>query len=255
MAPQQKNSKKTGLEKKTTLKKTLPKKTISKKMATKTAPKRTAPKKTALISPTKRVSPTKAPSKKTPSKKTGAKVVSPMRKPLKKAALKEKIALKSAKVKLVGKKAISKSGEERGARATRRSLAKEAPDAKQPRLKKPRLDASFDLVSLLTTSARVLDIFTASGSRPLPEEASAKVAYCNICQAVVNISPKVALVDTLEKALEEGAMKNVSYQLDLQLGTSAPSASIQDILAASGTSLPTEVHAVDTEAEEEVDRV
>ena len=180
MAPQQKNSKKTGLEKKTTLKKTLPKKTISKKMATKTAPKRTAPKKTALISPTKRVSPTKAPSKKTPSKKTGAKVVSPMRKPLKKAALKEKIALKSAKVKLVGKKAISKSGEERAARATRRSLAKEAPSVTQPRVRFLKLgnlatqrqrDGSSDLVNLLTTSAGVSDISAASGSRQLRKEA------------------------------------------------------------------------------------
>ena len=149
------------------------------------------------------------------------------------------------------KKASKTLADERTARATSRSLAKE------PESKKARLDTSSDLASLLTTSARVLDIFAASGSRPLPEEASAKVAYCNVCQAVVNISPKVASVDTLEKALEEraGAIKNVSHQLDLQLGTSAPSASIQDILAASGTSLPTEVHAVDTEAEEEVDRV
>ena len=79
----------------------------------------------------------------------------------------------------------SKSGEDRAARATRRRLAKEAPDAKQPKLKKARLDASSDLVSLLTTSAGVADIFATSGSRPLPEEAvaamdgaSAKVIYC-----------------------------------------------------------------------------
>ena len=63
-------------------------------------------------------------------------------------------------------------------------------------------------------------------------------------------------MDTLEKALEEGAMKNVSYQLDLQLGTSAPFASIQDILAASGSrTLPEEVLAVDTEVEEAVGRI
>ena len=154
------------------------------------------------------------------------------------------------------KKVTSQSAEERTPRATSRSPAKE------PKSKKARLDASSDLVSHLTTSAGVFDIFAASGSRPLPEEAvakegsSAKVTYCRFCQIVVNISPKVALVDTLEKALEEGPMKNVSYQLDLQLGTSAPFASIQDILAASGSrTLPEEVLAVDTEVEEAVGRI
>ena len=39
----------------------------------------------------------------------------------------------------------------------------------------------------------------------------------------------------LEKEKKEEAVKNVSYQLDLQLGTSPASASILDILAASGS--------------------
>ena len=82
----------------------------------------------------------------------------------------------------------SKSGEDRAARATRRMLAKEAQDAEQPRLKKARLDASSDLVSLLTTSAGVSHIFAASGSKPLPEEAvamdraSAKVQSTNFAK-------------------------------------------------------------------------
>ena len=67
--------------------------------------------------------------------------------------------------------AISKGSEERTARAFRRSLAKEAPAAKEPQRKRARLDGSSDLVNLLTTSAGVLDIFAASGSRTLPKEA------------------------------------------------------------------------------------
>ena len=95
MAPQQKKdlSKKTASAKKTTEQKTPLKKTSSKKSGKKTfsskttAPTRTAPKKMALISSTK--------------KETGAKSVFSMKKPLnKKAALTEKIAMKSgAKVK------------------------------------------------------------------------------------------------------------------------------------------------------------
>ena len=60
-----------------------------------------------------------------------------------------------------------KKVEERDARAVTRSLAKEAPAAMEPLPKKARVDASSsDLISLLTTSTSVLDIFAASGSRP-----------------------------------------------------------------------------------------
>ena len=44
-------------------------------------------------------------------------------------------------------------------------------DYREPQRKRARLDRSSDLVDLLTTSAGVLDIFAASGSRPLPMEA------------------------------------------------------------------------------------
>ena len=82
-----------------------------------------------------------------------------------------------AKENAQGKKmAISKSSEERAARVSRRGLAKEAPAAKEPQRKRARLDGSTDLVNLLATSAGVLDIFAASGSRPLPKEAVLDVA-------------------------------------------------------------------------------
>ena len=64
-----------------------------------------------------------------------------------------------------------KSGEDRAARATRRSLAKEAPDVKEPLSKRARLDSSSDLVNLLSTSAPVRHILAASGSRHMPKEA------------------------------------------------------------------------------------
>ena len=100
----------------------------------------------------------------------------------KKAALKKKIESKrrtkvgelerAAKGNAHAKKmAILKSSEERTARASRRGLAKDAPAAKEPQPKRARLDGSSDLVNLLTTSAGVLDIFAASGSRTLPKEA------------------------------------------------------------------------------------
>ena len=76
--------------------------------------------------------------------------------------------------------------------AVRRSLAKEAPAVMEPLPKKARVDdSSLDLVSLLTTSASVLDIFAASGSRPMTKE------------------------DTEEEVLGKGAWKDVSYEVGL----------------------------------------
>ena len=142
-------------------------------------------KKTA--SPKKKIAAKKTILKKTP-KKMSSKMISPKKKTVpknaaskmpaaKKSALKKKIAIKRAvkDVKSMGKKdarAISKSSGERAARAARRSLTKDAPTANQPQRKKARLDdaSSSDLVDLLETSAGVLDIFAASGSRPLTKE-------------------------------------------------------------------------------------
>ena len=188
MAPQQKKtaSPKKIAAKKTPLRKTAPKKTGSKttkkmspKMKTtlnKTAAKKITPKKTSP----KKIAPKKTNPKKTFTKKTSPKKTAPKKVALKKAALKKKIATKrSAKVgervakkdSVKGKKnPISKSSEERAARAARRSLPKEAPAAKEPSRKRARLDSSSDLINLLTASATVLDIFAASGSRPLPKE-------------------------------------------------------------------------------------
>ena len=151
MAPQKKKevAKKSGSPKKIAAKKTILKKT-PKKMSSK------------MISPKKKTVPKNAASKMPAAKKS---------------ALKKKIAIKRAvkDVKSMGKKdarAISKSSEERAARAARRSLTKDAPTANQPQRKKARLDdaSSSDLVDLLETSAGVLDIFAASGSRPLTKE-------------------------------------------------------------------------------------
>ena len=135
------------------------------------SPKKTTPNKKTM---SKKMSPKKISSKKmSPKKKTATKKPAP-----KKAALKKKI--ESERTAQVGesvakkngqKMAISKSSEERAARASRRRLAKEAPAAKEPQRKRARLDGSSDLVNLLTTSAPVLDIFAASGSRPFPNEA------------------------------------------------------------------------------------
>ena len=167
MAPQQKkNSKKTASPKKIPAKKTVLKKTGSKKLSSKTTPN-------------KKMSPQK---KKTAPKKPATKKPAP-----KKAALKKKIESKrrtkvgelerAAKENAHAKKmAILKSSEERTARASRRGLAKDAPAAEEPQPKRARLDGSSDLVNLLTTSAGVLDIFAASGSRPLPKEAVLDVA-------------------------------------------------------------------------------
>ena len=150
MAPQKKKefTKKTASPKKIAAKKTILKKT-PKKMSSK------------MISPKKKTVPKNAASKMPAAKK---------------AALKKKIAIKRAvkDVKSMGKKdarAISKSSEERAARAARRRLAKDAPTANQPQRKKARLDdASSNLLNLLTTSAGVLNIFAASGSRPMTKE-------------------------------------------------------------------------------------
>jgi len=162
----------------------------------KTASKKTGSKKTAIkkMSP-KKTTPNKVSSKKktAPNKKTSPKKTAPKKPAPKKAALKKKIATKRA--------------------------------AKDP--KRARLDASSDLANLLTTSAGVLDIFAASGSRPLPME--------------------VGLEDTFEDA-----PKNVCNQLDLLLGASSTSASVLDIIAASGSrTLPEEAFAGNNFAEEE----
>ena len=128
-------------------------------------------------------------------KKIAAKKTSPKKTAPKKAALKKKIASKrSAKIEermakkdsFKGKKkTTSKSAEERAARAARRSLAKEAPSASQPRVRFLKLgnlatqrqrDGSSDLVNLLTTSAGVSDISAASGSRQLRKEAVLEVS-------------------------------------------------------------------------------
>ena len=70
------------------------------------------------------------------------------------------------------KKRITKSDEERAARAAKRSLAKESPAVKEPLSKRARLDSSScDLINLLATSAPVTHIFAASGSSHLPKEA------------------------------------------------------------------------------------
>ena len=168
MAPQQKKtvSPKKIAAKKTSMKKTAPKKTATKKMATK-----------KMV--TKKISP----KKKTATKKVAPKKTLPKTAP-KKAALKKKIKTKrSAKVgegltkkdlAKGKKKMISRTAEERAARAARRSLTKEAPAVKEPLSKRVRLDSpSSDLINLLTTSAPVRDIFAASGSRhlPMPKEA------------------------------------------------------------------------------------
>ena len=178
-------SKKTASPKKIAVKKTVLKKTAQKN----TGSKKMSPKKKTM---SKKISPKKmSPQKKTAPKKTATKKPAP-----KKTALKKKIESKRtakigasvAKKNGQGKKmSISKSSEDRAARAARRSLAKEAPSATQPRVRflklgnlatQPRRqrDGSSDLVNLLTTSAGVLDISAASGSRPLPKEAGLDVA-------------------------------------------------------------------------------
>ena len=165
MAPQQKkNSKKTASPKKIPAKKTALKKAGSKKLSSKTTPnKKTMSKK---ISP-KKMSPQK---KKTAPKKTVPKKSATKKPAPKKAALKKKVGESVAKENAQSKKmAFLKSSEERTARASRRGLAKDAPAAEEPQPKRARLDGSSDLVNLLTTSAGVLNIFAASGSRPLPK--------------------------------------------------------------------------------------
>ena len=180
MAPQQKkNSKKTASPKKIPAKKTALKKAGSKKLSSKTTPNK-------KIAASKKMSPQK---KKTAPKKTVPKKPANKKPAPKKAALKKKIESKRtakvgqsvAKENAQGKKmAISKGSEERTARASRRSLAKAAPAAKEPQRKRARLDGSSDLVNLLTTSAPVLDIIAASGSRPFPKEAM-EVTYITKC--------------------------------------------------------------------------
>merc|ERR1719234_23701 len=116
---------------------------------------------------------------------------------------------------------MTKSAEERAARAAKRSLTKEAPAVKEPLSKRARLDSSSnDLINLLTTSAPVSDIFAASGSRHLPREAEVS-------------------------ALGKGALMDVSYELDhLLLVASPASASVLDIMTASGSrTLPNQAFA------------
>ena len=162
MAPQQKkNSKKTASPKKIPAKKTALKKAGSKKLSSKTTPNK-------KIVTSKKMSPQK---KKTAPKKPATKKPAP-----KKAALKKKI--ESKRRAKVGERVAKENAQskkiatlERTARAYRRGLAKDAPAAKEPQCKRARMDGPSDLVNLLTTPAGVLDIFTASGSRPLPKEA------------------------------------------------------------------------------------
>jgi len=107
--------------------------------------------------------------------------------------------------------ATSKTAEERAARAARRRLTKEAPAVKEP------LDSSSpDLVDLLTTSAPVLDIWSASGSRPLPKEAVLDVAMGGTSEVVVE--------NTF-----------ISCELDRLIEASPSSATVLDIITASGS--------------------
>ena len=268
MAPQQK---KTGLPKKiaakktSLLKKTAPKKTGSKTMTTKKispkkkpapkkkvalkkiTPKKVAPRKTAP----KKATPKKTAPKRTLPKKTGPKKASPKKSSPKKAALKKKIATKrSAKVgeslakrdSAKGKKKkISKSAEERAARAARRSLAKEAPDVKEPLSKRARLDSSSDLVNLLSTSAPVRHILAASGSRHMPKEAEVikcqelNIFFFRAMPHIYDLYLKVSLEASNNEALGKDALKDISFELDHLLGASPASASVLDIIAASGS--------------------
>ena len=268
MAPQQK---KTGLPKKiaakktSLLKKTAPKKTGSKTMTTKKispkkkpapkkkvalkkiTPKKVAPRKTAP----KKATPKKTAPKRTLPKKTGPKKASPKKSSPKKAALKKKIATKrSAKVgeslakkdSVKGKKkTISKSAEERAARAARRSLAKEAPDVKEPLSKRARLDSSSDLVNLLSTSAPVRHILAASGSRHMPKEAEVikcqelNIFFFRAMPHIYDLYLKVSLEASNNEALGKDALKDISFELDHLLGASPASASVLDIIAASGS--------------------
>ena len=200
MAPQKKKefTKKTASPKKIAAKKTILKKT-PKKMSSK------------MISPKKKTVPKNAASKMPAAKKS---------------ALKKKIAIKRAvkDVKSMGKKdarAISKSSEERAARAARRSLTKDAATAdNQPERKKARLDdAAPDLVNLLATSAGVLDILAASGSRPTTKEVHKDI----FLDFQVDEHSKVTMKD------------GAAYELDHLLGASPGSSSVLDIMSASGS--------------------
>merc|ERR1719237_1119569 len=202
------------------------------------------------------------PKKISPAKKTSKKMPATKKPAPKKAALKKKVeSKKTAKVgKIVAKEnaqgkkmAISKSSEERAARVSRRGLAKEAPAAKEPQRKRARLDVSSDLVNLLTTSAGVLDIFTASGSRP--KEAVPDVAMGGGSEVVVKntyeldrligASPASASVLAIIAASEVVMGDNFlventfgmedTYELDRLIGASPASASVLDIIAASAS--------------------
>ena len=119
-------------------------------------------KKTA--SPKKKIAAKKTILKKTP-KKMSSKMISSKKKTVPKNT--------ASKMQAAKKSALKKSSKDRAARATRRSLAKDeaATANNQPERKKARLDdASSNLLNLLTTSAGVLDIFAASGSRPMTKE-------------------------------------------------------------------------------------
>merc|ERR1719237_1577031 len=194
------------------------------------------------------------PKKISPAKKTSKKMPATKKPAPKKAALKKKVeSKKTAKVgKIVAKEnaqgkkmAISKSSEERAARVSRRGLAKEAPAAKEPQRKRARLDGSSDLVDLLTTSAGVLDIFAASGRRPLPREAVLAMGGGGASEVVVE--------DTFN--MENTFGMEDTYELDRLIGASPASASVLDIIAAAASAsrtLPKEASAEDREAVGEV---
>ena len=131
MAPQEKNNRKTSL---------LNKKNVSNKKVGK--PKRNPLKKKASAMKVKNV----ATSKKVPPKMKVAakKVTAPQRTPLKKkVSEKKKSAKSSAKEDSSSsglRRATSKSSDQRGARAAKRNLAKEASITQEPRAKRARRD-------------------------------------------------------------------------------------------------------------------
>ena len=187
---------------------------------------------------TKKILAKKTSPKKTAPKKTGSKATVAM-KTKKNTASKKTVARKAAPKKTVAKKAspmktISKSSEERAERAARRSLSKEGPAAKRAKVD----NSPSDLVNLLPTSAPVLGIFAASGSRRLPKEViKCQELFCLSCDVPFLICTylKVSLEETNKEVLGEVAFKEVSYELDTLLEASPVSASVLDIIAASGS--------------------
>ena len=138
-----------------------------------------------------------APQKKNLPKKTSSKKMSPQ----KKTVAKKTPAKKTAAKKAAPKKAALK-----------------------------KMDSSSpDLVDLLTTSAPVLDIWSASGSRPLPKEAVLDVAMGGTSEVVV------------ENTFISWELDRLIHRLRHWTGSSTVSATVLDIIAASGsTPLPKE---------------